>query len=142
MWTKILEIDEDFFQIRNDDDAYNFDVYAYATQVDGDIFVEYDVNGVTSMEGIDDEVIEGLDDSEDDRATTLVDGFDGFYVIVLINHWDIVAGLLGRPKKKIEDGEYFSDELDGLDPHESDDDEGLRFKRFRKEQLNKDYKFK
>lgn len=28
IWTKILDIDENFFEIRNNDDAYDFAVYA------------------------------------------------------------------------------------------------------------------
>ncbi|KAI5423905.1 hypothetical protein KIW84_030211 [Lathyrus oleraceus] len=91
-------------EIKKDADAYDFVAYACATQDDEGIFMEHDVkdievearvpkcvNGVTYMEGIYDEVIEGLDDSEDDRATALVDEFDGGDVVVPINHRDIVA---------------------------------------------------
>ncbi|KAI5402637.1 hypothetical protein KIW84_050293 [Lathyrus oleraceus] len=81
------------------------------------------VNGVTNVEGLDDEVVEGLNDSEDDRVTALVDGFDGVDVIVPINQGQIVARLIGRPYKKTEDGEYYSDELDISDPDESGDKE-------------------
>lgn len=63
-------------------------------------------------------------------------------MIVPINEGDIVAGLLGKPKKKIEDDEYYSDDLDNSYPDESGDDERPKFERFRREQLNKDYKFK
>ncbi|KAI5435767.1 hypothetical protein KIW84_022261 [Lathyrus oleraceus] len=76
------------------------------------------VNGVTDMEGIYDEVIEGLDDNENDRVTILVDGFDRVDVTIPINHGEIVVGLLGRHKKKIEDNEYCSDELDNSDPND------------------------
>lgn len=85
------------------------------------------------MKGVYDEVIEGLDDNEDDRATAPVDGFDGIYVTVSINHGEIVSRLLGSPKKKIENDEYCSDELDSSYPNESGDDEGPKFERFRKE---------
>ena len=34
-WTKILEIDDNFFQIMRDDDCYDFAAYACATQVEG-----------------------------------------------------------------------------------------------------------
>lgn len=100
------------------------------------------LNGVKNMEGIDYEVIEGFDDIEDDRVTTLVDGFNGVDVTVPINHRDTVAGLLGRLKKKIENDEYYSDELDISDPNESVDDKGSKFERFRKKHLNIEYKFK
>lgn len=46
LWTKILEIDEDFFQIRKDDDAYNFAAYDCTTKVDGDIYLEHDVTDI------------------------------------------------------------------------------------------------
>lgn len=100
------------------------------------------VNGVTNMEGLDDKVVEGFDDGEDDKTIAFIDGFEGIDVNVPINHGDVVPGLLGGPKKKIEDDAYFSDELDNSYPDESGDDERPKFKRFRKEKLNKDYKFK
>ena len=89
----ILEIYENFFQITKDDDAYGFAAYACATQFDGDIFVEHDVddiklrvrvlkcvNGVIDIKIIHDKMVEGLDDSEDDRVIAPVDGFDGIDV--------------------------------------------------------------
>ncbi|KAI5404655.1 hypothetical protein KIW84_051710 [Lathyrus oleraceus] len=112
-----MEIDDDFFQISKDVDAYDFAAYACASNVDGDIFVEHDVD---DMEGLDDDVVEGLYDSEDDRAITLVDGFD---VTVPINQGKIVAILIAKPNKKTEDDEYYSDELDGSDSDESGDEE-------------------
>lgn len=78
------------------------------------------VNGMTNREGLDDDVVEGLYDSEDDRAITLVDGFD---VTVPINQGKIVAILIAKPNKKTEDDEYYSDELDGSDSDESGDEE-------------------
>lgn len=85
-------------------------------------------------------MVEGFKDNEDDRTTALIDGID---VNVPINYGDIVARLLDRPKKKIDDGdEYCSDGLDNSYPDESDDDEGPEFERFKKEQLSKNYNFK
>ncbi|KAI5432133.1 hypothetical protein KIW84_036037 [Lathyrus oleraceus] len=136
-----MEIYENFFQITKDDDAYGFAAYACATQFEGDIFVEHDVddiklrirvlkyvNGVTKVEGLDYEMVEGLDDSEDDRVIALVDGFD---VTVPINQWEIVAGLLCRPNKKTKDDEYYNDEMDNSDPDES----GINVARVRRAQL-------
>ncbi|KAI5420339.1 hypothetical protein KIW84_044213 [Lathyrus oleraceus] len=97
LWMKILEIDEDFFQIRKDGDAYDFGAYAYTTQVDGDIYLKHDANDIK---------------------------------------------IESRPKKKIDDDEYCNDGLDNLDLDESSDDERLKFEKFRKEKLSKDYKFK
>ncbi|CAK8530199.1 unnamed protein product [Lathyrus sativus] len=45
-WIKILDIDENLFQIRNKDDVYDFAAYACVTQVDGKMFVEHAVNGI------------------------------------------------------------------------------------------------
>ncbi|KAI5442352.1 hypothetical protein KIW84_011430 [Lathyrus oleraceus] len=97
----------------------SFDAYVCATQVNGDIYLGHDVsdiklevrvprciNGITYMEGLDDE------------------------------------GVKGRPQKKFEDDYYLGGELDNSDPDESDDDEGSKFEMFRKDKLNKDYKFK
>ncbi|KAI5445504.1 hypothetical protein KIW84_013655 [Lathyrus oleraceus] len=132
LWTKILEIDEDFFQISKDDDAYDFVTYTCATNVDGDIFVEHDVddievrvrvpkciNGVADVAGIYDEVVEWLDDSEDDKVNAIVDGFDGVDVSVPINQWELVSRLIGKHDKKTKDDEYVSDELDSSNPYES-----------------------
>lgn len=94
---------------------------------------------MTDVEGLDDEVVEGLNDSEDDRVTALVDGVDA---TTPINQGQIVARLIGRPYKKTEDDEYYSDELDISDPDESGDKEGSKFERFKKYELNKHYKFK
>lgn len=46
IWTKVLDIDENFFQISNNDDAYDFSAYACAIQVDGEMFVEHDITGI------------------------------------------------------------------------------------------------
>ncbi|KAI5440921.1 hypothetical protein KIW84_010403 [Lathyrus oleraceus] len=46
IWTKILDIDENVFHIRNNDDAYDFAAYACATEVDGEMFVGHDVTGI------------------------------------------------------------------------------------------------
>ncbi|KAI5434587.1 hypothetical protein KIW84_021427 [Lathyrus oleraceus] len=135
LWTKIMEMDEGFFQITKDDDAYDFAAYSCATQVDGDIFFEHDVddmklrvrvpkcvNRVTGVEGLDDEVVERLDNSEDDK----------FGVTILINQGELVAGLLGRSNKRIDDDGYYSDKLDNSDPDGFGDEEGPKFERFRK----------
>ena len=38
--------------------------------------------------------------------------------------------------------EYFSEELDSLDPYESDHEGGPRYENFRREQLNKNFEFR
>lgn len=99
------DVDENFFQLRNDDDAYDFHAYACITEVDGDIYLEHDVNdiklkvrvprcinGMTNMEGLDDDGIEDFDDSEDERTIAIIDGFYGMDVNLPINQEAIVAG--------------------------------------------------
>ncbi|KAI5405667.1 hypothetical protein KIW84_052433 [Lathyrus oleraceus] len=114
------------YMIRNNDDAYNFVAYACATEVDGKMFVEHDITNI-----------------EDERTAATVDGFDGIDVSLPINEGTIVIGLLtGSKKKKWEDDEYVSDELDRYDPNVSDDDNGPKFEKFRKDQLNRSFKFK
>ncbi|KAI5384162.1 hypothetical protein KIW84_071244 [Lathyrus oleraceus] len=113
MWTKILNIYENFFQIRNSDYAYDFAAYACAAEVDGEMFVEHDVTGIeiivkshmcmnemVELDGFDDEGVEGFNDSEDERTTAIADGFDGIDVSLPITKGTIVVGLLTGSKKK------------------------------------------
>ncbi|KAI5417211.1 hypothetical protein KIW84_042000 [Lathyrus oleraceus] len=118
-----------FRTIRSNDDAYDFAAYTCATEVDGKIFVEYDVTGIEvivnsprcvneiiDLDGCDDEGVERFNDSENERTTAIVDGFDGIDVSLPINEGTIFVGLLiGSKKKKWEDDEYVSDELDNSD---------------------------
>ncbi|KAI5411287.1 hypothetical protein KIW84_056401 [Lathyrus oleraceus] len=84
IWIKILDIDENFFHIRNNDDAYDFAAYAYATEVDGEMFVEHDVtsievivnsfrcvNEMVELDGCDDKEVEGFNDSHDERTVAI-----------------------------------------------------------------------
>ncbi|XP_058766212.1 uncharacterized protein LOC131639766 [Vicia villosa] len=155
VWAKILEIDEGYIPIRKDDDAYDFDSYFCANGTEGDLYLEHDaenielyvrepacVNGDTDLDDLGDEVVEGLDDSEDDRATALLDGFEGIDVTLPLREEGVVAGLLTRPNKKCEEDAYVSDELNSSDPNESCDEDKPKYEKFRKEHLNKDFKFK
>ncbi|KAI5409260.1 hypothetical protein KIW84_054895 [Lathyrus oleraceus] len=139
--------------IRNNDGAYDFAAYASTTEVDGEIFVEHDVTGIeiivksprcvnemVELDGCDDEGVEGFNDSENERTTAIADGID---VSLPINEGTIVVGLLtGSKKKKWKDDEYVNDELDNFDPDVYDDDNWPKFDKFRKDQLNKNFKFK
>lgn len=113
IWTKILDIDETFFQIRNNNDAYDFAAYACAIEECGEMIVEHDVTGIEVMvkslrfvnemvelDGCDDKGVEGFNDSEDERTTTIVNGFDGIDVSLPINEGTIVIGWLTGSKKK------------------------------------------
>ncbi|MCI51109.1 hypothetical protein A2U01_0072353, partial [Trifolium medium] len=47
-----------------------------------------------------------------------------------------------EPDSKVEDHDYYSDELDSSDPDESDDDRvGPKAEKFRRSQLNATFKF-
>ncbi|KAI5422440.1 hypothetical protein KIW84_045764 [Lathyrus oleraceus] len=154
-WMKILEVNEFFFQLSKDDDAYDFVVYTCATQVDGDVYLEHDVNDIElkvkspkfiiemiNMEGFDDKGVEGFDDSEDERTTTITYGFDGIDVNLPINKCTIVVGFLYSSNKKIEDDEHVGDELEYSNLDKFDEDKWPKFEKFRKNKLNRDYKFK
>lgn len=101
------------------------------------------VNEIIDLDGCDDDGVEGFNDSENERTTAIADGFDGIDVSLPINEGTIFVGLLiGSKKKKWEDDEYVSDELDNSDPNVYDDDNGPKFEKFRKDQLNTNFKFK
>ncbi|KAI5396898.1 hypothetical protein KIW84_062942 [Lathyrus oleraceus] len=131
----------------NNDDAYDFATYACVTQVDGEMFVEHDVTGIkvtvkshrcvnemVKLNGCDDEGVEGFSDSEDEKTTTIADGFN---VYLSINEGTIGVGMLtGSKKKKWENDEYVSDELDNSDPYVSDDDNGPKFDNGPRMQFN------
>jgi hypothetical protein len=89
VWTKIIEIDSNHFQIRKDDDCYDLAAFSCANEVEGHIFVEHDVidtsvsvvsprcvNETVEVDNWDEDGVEGLGDSEDERATGLMDGFE------------------------------------------------------------------
>ncbi|KAI5443843.1 hypothetical protein KIW84_012480 [Lathyrus oleraceus] len=122
------------YQIRNYDDVCDFAAYACANQVDGYLYLEHDVNDIKlgvreprfinemkNMEAIDDGGVEGFDDSEDERTTATTYRFD---FTQLLNECNIVARLTFSSKKKMEGGEYDSEELDNSYPDESDDEKG------------------
>ena len=81
------------------------------------------VNEVNEMDGLEEEMVEGLDDSEDERATALLDGFEGIDVTLPLNEDVSLSGLFGRPKKTTNEDEYHSDELNSDDPDDSCEDE-------------------
>lgn len=77
------------------------------------------------------------------KEPLLLYGFDGIDVSLPINEGTLVVELLtGSKKNKWEDDEYVSDELECSNPDVSDDDNGPKFENFRKDQLNKNFKFK
>ncbi|XP_058741808.1 uncharacterized protein LOC131614203 [Vicia villosa] len=152
VWTKITDIDPNYFQIRSDDDAYDFGAYCCAMQVDGVLCVEHaacisvtgsNQNIVYELEDSEEEIVEGLNNSEDERTTAIADGFDGIDVTIPLSEGPVIAGLLTYPnKKKCDDEEYASEDLLSSDPDNSEDEKGPRFEKFKKEELNKDFKFK
>ncbi|XP_058726497.1 uncharacterized protein LOC131597850 [Vicia villosa] len=157
IWTLIREISEDYFQIRKDEDCYDFAAYSCANLIDGELFIEHDVddlgasvtsprcvNEVVEMEGSDEDVVEGLGDSEDERATAILDGFEGIDIGLPMKETPKGLEFISEPKeKKCEEDEYISDELESSDPDLSDSEKGKvqKFEKFRKDHLNKDFKF-
>ncbi|KAI5425876.1 hypothetical protein KIW84_031629 [Lathyrus oleraceus] len=101
------------------------------------------VDEMVKLDGYDDEGVGGFNDSEDQRTSAIADGFDGIDISLPINKGTIVTGLLaGSKKKKREDNEYVTDGLDNSDPDVSDDDNVPMFDKVKKNQLNKNFKFK
>jgi hypothetical protein len=112
-----------------------------------------------------------FDDSEDERGAPVNDGFEAVEVEVPASGSNRVNvggkslrikkcgskspmkknSLKKQMKLKLkatedddvsDDVEYFSEELDSSDPDASDGEHGIRFEKFRPEQLNADYQFK
>ncbi|CAI8586369.1 unnamed protein product [Vicia faba] len=95
-----------------DDDYYDFAAYACGTQLDGEMFVEHDVTDIgasvssprcvnenVKMEGCDDNLVEGLGDSEDERSTVIIDGFEGICVTKPINESPSVGEFMTGSKQ-------------------------------------------
>ncbi|XP_058769018.1 uncharacterized protein LOC131642868 [Vicia villosa] len=128
-------------------------IHSCANRIDGELFIEHDVddlgasvtsprcvNEVVDMEGSD----EGLGDSEDERATAILDGFEGIDIGLPMKETPKGLEFISEPKeKKCEEDEYISDELESSDPDLSDSEKGKvqKFEKFRKDHLNKDFKF-
>ncbi|XP_058783089.1 uncharacterized protein LOC131657741 [Vicia villosa] len=158
VWTKVLEIQEGFLYIRSDDDAVDFAMYFSVMNVTGDLYVEHSkgvkfersdrapncVNEEKQLDGLEEEIVDGLDDSEDERATGLADGFDEEIDDTLpLNVDDSHLGPLGEPNKGLDDeDQYQSDELNSDDPDDSCDEDKPKYDKYKKEHLNKDFKFK
>ncbi|XP_058784822.1 uncharacterized protein LOC131659682 [Vicia villosa] len=126
VWTKVVEIDPNFFQIKKDDDCYDVVAFSYANEDQSD-----------------EEGVEGLGDSEDERATGLEDGFEDIDVSVPMKEAHSLSDVMrGSKKKEMEDeDEYVTDELDSSDPDLSDEDKVHKFEKFKKEHFNKNFKF-
>ncbi|KAK2456280.1 hypothetical protein QL285_003659 [Trifolium repens] len=60
------------------------------------------------------------------------------------NNMRLVLSLIGvsGSESKFEDDEYESEELGSSDPDASDEERGVRYEKFRKDQMGKKYKFK
>lgn len=196
LWCKMDRIENDFVQVDLDNIADEIAIYAVGEGIDGQIFVEHNVTNMSvkvdmpnfvdlnessgedednlMMYSSDDGGAKGLkfDDSEDERATALNDGFAYVEVDAPVsgsNRVDVGGKSLriktcasksplksNTPKKKMkvkilthkgnkvddEAEEYHSDELYSSDPDNSDHENGPKYAKFRKEQLNEKYEFK
>ncbi|XP_058746525.1 uncharacterized protein LOC131619449 [Vicia villosa] len=154
--TKVVEIDPNFFQIKKDDDCYDVAAFSYANEVEGVMYVEHDVvdvsfsvvsprcvNETDVQDQSDEEGVEGLGDSEDERATGLEDGFEDIDVSVPRKEALSLSDVMrGSEKKEMEDeDEYVINELDSSDPDLSDEEKVHKFEKFKKEHFNKNFKF-
>ncbi|XP_058766709.1 uncharacterized protein LOC131640313 [Vicia villosa] len=101
------------------------------------------VNEVVQMINVDEDGVEGLGDSEYERATALLNGFEDIDVTIPVNEAPSLSGFMRASKKtKLEDDDvYVSDDLDSSDPDMSDDGKMPKIEKFRKEHFNKNYKF-
>jgi hypothetical protein len=85
-----------------------------------------------------------FNDSEDERAMGLDDGFgvDTNDEPSNENNMRLVLSSIGvsGSESKFEDDEYESEELGSSDPDASDEERGVRYEKFRKDQMSKKYK--
>jgi hypothetical protein len=92
--------------------------------------------------------VEGVkfNDSEDERVVGLDDGFgvDTNEEPRNENNMRLVLSSIGvnESEFKFEDDEYESEELGSSNPDASDEERGVRYEKFRKDQMGKKYKFK
>ncbi|XP_058783308.1 uncharacterized protein LOC131657984 [Vicia villosa] len=127
---------------QSDDNAYDLSAYATAMQLDADMRRSC-VNDFAGLDVSDEERVKRLNDNGDERTTAIADGFEGIDVTIPIRKSLEIAGLLPCPsKRKLEDEDYVSEELDSSDPDKFEDEKGSRFEKFWKEQFNKNFKFK
>jgi len=196
VWCKMDRIVNEFVQVDQDSIAIEVAMYAIGEGIDGQIYVEHNVTNMSvkvdmpnfvdlndssgedednlMMYSSDDGGAKGLkfDDSEDERATALNNGFAYVEVDAHVsgtNRVDVGGKSLriktcasksplksNTPKKKMkvkmlthkgkrvedEAEEYHSDELYSSNPDNSDHENGPKYAKFRKEQLNENYEFK
>jgi hypothetical protein len=190
LWCKMDRIVNEFVQLDQDHIADEVAIHAVGDGIDGQIYVEHNVTNMSVkvnmpnfvdlnessgedednmlMYSSDDGGAKGVkfDDSEDERATALNDGFAYVEVDAPVSGSNRVdfegkslriktcaskspkkkmkVKMLINKGKKVEDEaeEYHSDELDSSDPENSDHENGPKYSRFRKEQLNENYEFK
>jgi hypothetical protein len=113
---------------------------------DAAIYVDHSVADDGSECDSDDAEGVKFNDSEDERAMGLDDGFgvDTNDEPSNENNMRLVLSSIGvsGSESKFEDDEYESEELGSSDPDASDEERGVRYEKFRKDQMGKKYKFK
>lgn len=113
---------------------------------DAAIYVDHSVADDGSECDSDDAEGVKFNDNEDERAMSLDDGFgvDTNDEARNENNMRLVLSLIGvsESESKFEDDEYESEELGSSDPDASDEERGVRYEKFRNEQMGKKYKFK
>jgi hypothetical protein len=136
------------WKLREDDDYMEVASFIVGNGRDAPIFVEHLVENENNsdVDEYDSDYAKGVKfyDSEDERTVGLDDGF-GSVADERIKNEDnmrIVVSSIGcsETNTNFEDGDYESEELNSSDPDASDEERGLRYEKFRKEQMGKTYK--
>jgi hypothetical protein len=133
------------WKLREDDDYMEVATFIVGSRRDAPIFVEHLVENENNsdVDEYDSDYAKGVKfyDSEDERTVGLDDGF-GSVANERIKNEDnmrIVVSSIGcsETNTNFEDGDYESEELHSSDPDASDEERGLRYEKFRKEQMGK-----
>jgi hypothetical protein len=145
LWSRFTNYDGGYFQLKIDDHFSEV-----AMQICGGygaaIYVDHSAADDGSECDSDDAEGVKFNDSEDERAMGLDDGFGVDTNDEPRNETNmrIVLSSIGvsESESKFEDDEYESEELGSSDPDASDEERGVRYEKFRKDQTGKKYKFK
>ncbi|GAU39191.1 hypothetical protein TSUD_270350 [Trifolium subterraneum] len=146
VWNIYFNEDEGFWKVNRDDDFYEVACGILGGPGDGQLYVEHkdDESDGSGFIEYDSDEVEGLDDSEDERAAGLDDGFvkNPHDEKTFEENMKMVVSSIGCGDTKFENDEYESEELCCSDPDASDDERGPKVERYRKGDIHKGYKWK
>ncbi|GAU34421.1 hypothetical protein TSUD_393740 [Trifolium subterraneum] len=146
VWSRYFNEDEGFWQVNRDDDFYEVACGILGGPGDGQVYVEHkdDESDGSGFIEYDSDEVEGLDDSEDERAARLDDGFvkNPHDEKTFEENMKMVVSSIGCGDTKFENDEYESEELCSSDPDASDDESDPKVERYKKGDIHKGYKWK